>query len=1189
MSETNGNSGPGPIPVRTDKAFLDRFKEFGLTSFAVDHRTSVVVLLVIIAVLGMYSYATTPQESFPEIEIPMVVVNTMYPGVAPADMESLVTRPLEEDLSTISDIRNLTSTSVEGYSSVLIEFESSVNLDEALASVREKVDLAKPELPTEAEEPTIVEFNFSEVPVLQVNLAGDYGLVRLKEIGEQIQDRLEQLPEVLRVDLRGGLEREVAVDVDLAKLKYYNVAISDVIEAIANENVNIPGGSIDVGQTKYLVRVDGEFDDPALIGDVVVTTVEGRAVYVRDFATVDFGFADRSSYARLDQSPVVTLDVIKRSGQNIIETTAKVREVVAGMEADFPPSTRIEFTSDMSEDIAMMVSSLENNIVSGLILIVGVLLFFLGLSNSIFVAVSIPASMFLSFIIIKASGMTMNMIVLFSLILALGMLVDNAIVVVENIYRYMEQGWDRTWAAKKATAEVALPVIGSTATTLAAFTPMVFWPGMVGEFMSILPVTLIITLTSSLVVALTIIPTLCAMFMKLDNEPRKALSPAARWTMIGGVAFVLLLTLTRNPLTAVLFVATGAGCWGLWKAVLANLSHRFQFEWEPRIVQRYERVIRWALDHRRTVVGGAFAGLVVSFALFVVFSAGIEFFPESIPPKQVFVDVELPVGTRVEETDAIVQRIEQELLAVPGKPDWRSSVAMVGSGGSGGASDMMGAGGPGGPEAGRVAITFVSYQNREFDAFETLAWMQQRIGSDVAGATVTAEKLADGPPTGLPVTIEITGEDPVRLKQLSDRVLEILRDASVYPKLVALESDLNSARPELSVHVDREKAALYDLSTADVGRAIRGAIQGIEAAKYRTGEDEYDVIVRLAAEYREELENLRELTVMAEGTQIPLSSVATWEVGEGYGSIRRKDQQRMATITSDVASGMNDFAILAEVQQTLAPFVADELPPGYGLNYAGQNQDQAEAQEFLTGAFITALMLIGLILVSQFNSVIKPVIIMTSVVMSTAGVLIGLLAFRMPFVVIMTGIGIISLAGVVVNNAIVLIDYIDTLRERDGMGRREALVKAGVTRFRPVILTALTTALGLVPLAVGLNFDFFGLYRELNPELFWGGDQAAWWGSMCISVIAGILFATFLTLVLVPVMYSIVDDAGAWIRRLYMGDEGPGDRTGGPRDEIPDEELPLWEPGLRPAGRGEPVVIARSPLDAMDGLRPATE
>ncbi len=1167
MSAPGNGVHPGG-PGREDKSFLDRFKEFGPTSFAVDHRTSMMVLLAIITILGLYSYMTTPKESFPEIEVPMIAISTIYPGVSPGDMESLVTRPLEDKLNTISDLKTLTSTSIEGYSNIIAEFETSIDLEAALQKVREKVDLARPDLPDEAEDPMIMEFNFSEVPIMQVNLSGEYGLVRLKEIAEDLQDELETLPNVLRVDVRGGLEREVHVDVDLRKLKYYNLGLGDVIAAIADENVNIPGGAIDVGSSKYLVRVDGEFKDPALLKDVVVKTEGGRPIYVRDVANVDFGFAERESFARLDGTDVVTLDVIKRSGRNIIETSKEVRQVIDGMQAQFPPSTVVKITSDMSEDIDMMVSSLENNIVSGLILIVGILLFFLGLSNSLFVAVSIPASMFLSFIIMKLMGMTMNMVVLFSLILALGMLVDNAIVIVENIYRYLEEGWDRTWAAKKATGEVAIPVIASTATTLAAFAPLLFWPGMVGKFMANLPKTLIVTLTSSLFVAIVIVPVLCAMYMKLEDEPRRPLTPAARWTLVGGAAAVLLGFAAANVLTAVLLAATAVGLWALYRYVLASAARRFQFQIEPTVVAGYERLVRWALNHRFVVVASSVVGLFGTVALYAVFNNGMEYFPEDIPPKQVFVKVALPVGTRAEATDKVVKRVEEELKHVPGNEDWKSVVAVTGSGGSGGAAAMAGQGGPGGPQDGQVTVSFVDYQNRTHDAFKTLEWMQEHVGKDLAGADVTVEELQQGPAQGKPVNIEIVGSDPARLKQLSDQALEILREAPVHTKLVGLESDLDAARPELSVHVDREKAALYGLSTAQVGRAIRGAIQGITAAKYRTGNDEYDIVVRLAPEYRGELDRLGDLTVMHEGTQIPLSSVASWTVGEGYGSIRRKDQTRMATISSDVVSGFNSNAVLGEVQQTLRRFAADDLPPGYTINYTGQQEDQQEAQRFLGGAFFTALMLIAFILISQFNSVVKPIIILSSVIMSTGGVLAGLVVFHMPFVMIMTGVGIISLAGIVVNNAIVLIDYIDILRERDGMSRREALVQAGKTRFRPVILTATTTALGLVPLAMGLNFDFFGLYRALKPELFWGGEQAAWWGPMAIAVIVGILLATFLTLVLVPVLYSLVDDATDFFRRHYVASEEeapvdappPPEAEGRGRGEEPGRRRPEREP-----------------------------
>ncbi|MEJ2541635.1 MAG: efflux RND transporter permease subunit [Gemmatimonadota bacterium] len=1155
-----------------DPDFLSRFKEFGPTSFAVDHSTSVLVLLFIVTVMGVFSYVTTPKESFPEIEVPFVVVNTLYPGVSPADVESLITRPLEDELSTIADLKELTSSSVDGFSTINAEFETTVRMEDALASVREKVDLARPDLPSDAEDPQVLEFSFTDVPIMQVNLSGEYGLVRLKEIGEELQDRLEQIPEVLRVDLRGGLEREVKVDVDLPRLQFYGLALSDVTDAIARENVNIPGGSIDVGRSKYLVRVDGEFQDPSLIEDLIITIKNGRPVYVRDVASVDFGFAERESFARLESTDVVTLDILKRSGRNIIATSDQVKEVVAGMQPLLPPSTVVKITSDQSKDIRMMVSSLENNIVSGLLLIVGVLLFFLGLTNSVFVGISIPASMLLSFIVLRLLGTTMNMVVLFSLILALGMLVDNAIVVVENIYRYMEEGWDRKWAAKKATGEVAMPVIAATLTTLAAFAPLLFWPGTTGEFMSYLPTTLIVTLTSSLFVALVIIPSLCGLYMRLEDEPRRGLRPAARWALAAAGVLLLAFVARANLLSALLLALTGLLGWALFHFVLRHAARGFQERWVPVMVTLYERQLRWALDHRAVILGASALVFVVTLPLFATFNHGIEFFPEDIPPKDVFVDVETPVGTRAAVTDAVLRQVEDELRDAPGREDWASVVAVAGGGSGGsGAASAVGQGGPSGPDRGRVTVSMVDFQDRQYDTFETLAWLQENVGTQVAGAEVTAEARQEGVSDGAPVNIEIVGEDATVLQELSDHVLMLLRNDPVYTKLVGLESDLDQARPELSVRVDREKAALFDLSTADVGQAIRGAIEGVEAAKYRDGNDEYDIVVRLAPRYRQELDQLSELTIVAEdGAQVPLSSVADWSVGEGLGSIRRKDQTRMATISSDVAAGLNSNAVLGEVRASLAPFVENDLPAGYTVQYTGQQTEQTEAQDFLVAAFLTALFFIGFILVSQFNSVVKPVIILTSVIMSTVGVLLGLLLFRMPFGIIMTGVGIISLAGIVVNNAIVLIDYIDILRDRDGMDRREALVAGGKTRFRPVVLTATTTALGLVPLAVGLNFDFFGLYRSLTPELYWGGEQAAWWGPMAVAVIAGIIFATFLTLVLVPVMYSLVDDISAVFRRTFThAGEDPGEgkeeRKAPPRRPEPSRE-PDPTPEPEPAG-----------------------
>ncbi|TVP60324.1 MAG: efflux RND transporter permease subunit, partial [Gemmatimonadales bacterium] len=1138
---------PPRIP-EDDREFLDRFKEFGPTSFSVGHRVSVVMLFLFVTIAGLFAYNTIPKESSPQIAIPLIAVNTVYPGVSPADMETLVTRVLEDELNRIADVREMTSTSVEGYSSIMVEFTTSTDMDEALQRVREKVDLARPDLPSDAEEPSIVEFDISEIPIMQVNLAGEYGLVRLKELGEQLQDRFEQLPSVLRVDLRGGLEREVKVDVDLNRLKFYGLAISDVVDAIRNENVNIPGGSIEVGSINYLVRVDGEFVDPSIIEELVVSTVGGRAIYIRDVADVEFGFAERTSFARLNGTPVVTLDVVKRAGENIIDAAEDVKAIIAEMEASFPPSTQVSITSDQSRDIYQMVSSLENNIISGLLLILAVLLFFLGVRTAAFVAIAIPTSMLLSFVVLSALGITMNMVVLFSLILALGMLVDNAIVIVENIYRFVEEGWSPGMASVKATGEVAWPVIAATATTLAAFAPLLFWPDVTGEFMKYLPITLIVTLSSSLFVALVIVPTICAIFLRPDDRKPPPMTTTARWT-IGGLVLVLFMGVALvNVLTATLVVVTVVVLYLLHRFVLDRMARAFQSRGLPAILRRYEASLRYALRVRWLVMSGCAVLLVGTFALFIPLNHGVEFFPENVPPSQLFVDLEAPVGTRASVVDALSRRIEAEVSEITGFDDVESVVTTVGGGGG----NMM-MGGSSAENEARITLAMFEYQDRRQDSFETLGNLQRSVGANLAGAEVRVDAPEMGPPGGPPVNIEISGEDPGTLKALADEVLAIIRDAPVSNRLVGLESDMDDARSELSVTVDRERASLYGLSTAEVGNAVRGAIQGVDAAKFRTGNDEFDIVVRLAERYRDELSALEQLVVVAEGgAQVPLLSVARWEVQDGLGSIRRKDMDRMATVSSEVRAGFNSNAVLAEVQEALADFQANSLPVGYQMRYTGQLEDQGDAQDFLSVAFMIALMLMAFILISQFNSVVKPIIILTSVIMSTVGVLLGLLVFQMPFVIIMTGVGIISLAGIVVNNAIVLIDYIDILRERDGMDRREALVQGGITRFRPVVLTAITTALGLIPLAIGLNFNFFGLYASLAPELYWGGEQAAWWSPMAIAVIVGIIFATFLTLIVVPVMYSLVDDMSAWFQRHFRTDALVAE---GPRVE----EAPTWE------------------------------
>jgi multidrug efflux pump subunit AcrB len=1133
-----------------------KFKEFGLTSYSIDHPTSVVVMAFFLTVVGIGSYLSIPKESSPEIVVPNIIVNTVYVGVAPGDMETLVTRPLEEELNTIADVKTISSTSIEGYSSINVEFEAGVDMNEALQRVREKVDIAKPELPPAAEEPGIFEINFSEFPIMQVNVAGPHSLERLRQVAEDLQDHLEQIPSVLEVQLAGGLEREVQVDVDLAKLKYYGLAFQDVTDAIASENVTIPGGSIEVGDVKYLVRVPGEFATTAPIADIVVTAKNGRAIYVRDLASVDFGYKERDSYARLDGQPVVSLAIKKRAGENIIETADAVRRVVAEAEPTFPPGTVVKMTSDQSQDIREMVGSLENNIISGLVLVVAVLLFWLGARTAWFVGLAIPTSMFISFAILKASGITMNMVVLFSLILALGMLVDNAIVVVENTYRFRERGFDRVSAAKYATAEVAWPIIGSTATTLAAFLPMVFWPGIVGEFMSFLPITLIVTLSSSLFVALVIVPVACALLLDPENVARAPMTPAMRKLLMGGTGLAFLVMLAIHWFAALLLALTAGLLYAFHHFVGVRSAQWVMNRAIPAVIDQYERILRWSLDHRSRIVGGAAAAFVGVILLFGFLNAGIEFFPEDIPPATVYVQVEAPLGTRVEQTDAIVRRVEAELRDLPGGEDVESVVATTGS--------MVTAnftGQSSGTHLASVAVNFVDYKFQKDDVFKTIERMRQTVGRNIAGADISVEMQNNGPPTGRPVTIEISGKDPEVLRQLGDSLVHRLENSALFAKLDGLESDMAAGRPELVIDVDREKAALYGLNTRMVGGTVRSAINGTEASKFRDGADEYDITVRLAKAYREDLSSLADLTVVDDGKQIPLSSIASWYVGKGFGDVKRKDLDRVVTVSSDVRTASNANAVLAEVQQELADLPA-ALPAGYQMSYAGQQQEQQESQSFLTGAFFIALMLIGFILVAQFDSVTRPIVIMTSVIMSTVGVLIGLMVFRMPFGIIMTGIGVISLAGVVVNNAIVLLDYTDTLRTRDGLSLREAVIVAGRTRFRPVWLTAITTVLGLVPLAIGFNFDFVGLYTRLAPDIYMGGEQAAWWGPMAIAVIAGLTFATFLTLVLVPVLYTWIAELEVAVRERLM--------PGAPSRSASDPAMPPRRPE-RPASEPMPA------------------
>ncbi|MFQ5865228.1 MAG: efflux RND transporter permease subunit [bacterium] len=1017
-----------------------------LIDFSLKHKPSIFVLVSIFVIMGLIAYSTLPRESAPSITIPIILVSTPYFGVAPGDIETLVTQPIEKKINEITDVKEIRSTSSEGISTIEVEFNPDINIDEALQKVRDKVDLAKSEIPEDAEEPIINEINFSEFPIMLVNISGNYDLVKLKEIGEDFEDKFETIQGVLDVTISGGLEREVKVNVDLEKLKHYNIAFNDVIETIQDENKTIPGGSIEVGNLKYLVRIPGEFDRVDIIPDLVINADHESPVYIKDIADVEYGYKEQTSLAREGGRNCISLSVKKRSGANLIQIADEIKNIIEQEKTKLPYGTVITLTADRSKDIQNMVSDLENNIISGLFLVVAVLFAFLGFRNSLFVAVAIPLSMLISFIIIQALGYTLNMIVLFSLILALGMLVDNAIVLVENIYRHREEGYNAFEAAQKGASEISRAITASTVTTLCAFAPMLFWPGIMGEFMKYLPIALIITLSCSLFVALTINPVLCQVFMKVTKKKSK---------------------------------------------------ERFL----PKILKYYEKVLRFALTRRAITLSASFITLILIFVLYGFFGKGVEFFPD-VEPSQILIEVTAPTGTKLQESDRIVREIEKKMPNF--EQDISSYVANVGTAGGG-----FGFGGGGGtPHKSWVTIEFVDRRDRHQSSETTMHQIRHQV-EHVPGARIEVQKPNMGPPTGPPINVEISGDD---FEILGDLAAKIRREIRNIPGLVDLKDDFDQGRPELRVRIDRRKAAIHGLNTSKIASTIRTAIYGTEASEYRVAEDEYDITVRLKEQARNRLDVLQNITIFEEGTQIPLISLATFEVQGGFTSIKRKDLKRVVTVSGNVEGRLaND--VLKDVQAKIADV---QFPAGYSVEYTGENEEQEESKAFLTRAFMTAIFLIFLVLVYEFNSASLPFVIMVSVVLSLIGVLVGLMVTRMPFGILMTGIGVISLAGVVVNNAIVLIDYIQQLRQR-GMEKLQAIILGGKTRLRPVILTAITTILGLIPLTTGLSFDFGNFRFDI------GGESSQWWGPMGVAVIFGLAIATFLTLVVVPVVYYILD------------------------------------------------------------------
>jgi multidrug efflux pump len=1068
---------------------------------AVKKRISVMVLAVIIVIAGVFSYVSLPRENSPDITIPHVFVQTNYRGVSSEDIETGITIKIEKKLKGLDRVKNIQSVSSEGMSQIDVEFIPGTDIDLVLPKVKDKVDEAKPDLPSDLEdEPSVYEVNFSELPIVTFSLYGTCGPRCLKKIADDLKDDIEAIPGVLEAEVTGGREREIRVEVDADKLAYYHIPITNLQQTVSSENQNTSGGAITLGDGRYQLRVPGEFETPEQILTLVVATHQGRPVYLKDVAHVTDGLKDEASRARLDGIDAVSIAVKKRVGENIIHIADQVDALIERSQPTWPEGTQITKLMDQAKEIRLMVADLENNIITGLILVVVVLLFALGLRNALLVSLAIPFSMLLSFTVLQVMGITLNMIVLFSLTLALGMLVDNAIVIVENVYRYMEQGVPRLQAAMRAAGEVAWPVIGSTMTTLAAFFPLIFWTGLMGEFMKYLPITLVVTLSSSLFVALVINPALCAVFMKVKasragdtqseagtGRPEEEEKPVA----------------IRGP-----------------------------------ILRTYAAILRGALNHKLTVLGISFAVLVLLFQIWylgVGIEKPIEFFP-AIDPKSVFVNIDPPEGADLAYVDNIARQVE---MAVSGR--WEADgpppalsdyarayipsphekadgenfeaptdlnniehiYAKVVQGGSGFSFDSN--------LPNHIGIQFLDFEDRKTPTTRDIETIRHRV-RHIAGAQVTVAQQEEGPPTGAPINIEISGGDFARLGALAEQVRAVIEKM---PHVEDVRDDFVGGLPSVRVRIDRQKTALYNMTTSQIGSALKTAYNGLDVSTFYDGDEDYDIVVTLAEADRHVTDVLHKLMIPTPGgTMVPLTTLATIDYSGSLGDIVRINHDRVVTVKADV-----DEAKLpaAQARTRAEALLADfPLPAGYQIKFTGENEFQQESEDFLAKAFVVAVLLIFLILVTLFNSISQPLIILTSVALSLGGAFVGLFVLRSPFGIIMSGLGVFSLAGVVVNNAIVLIDYTNKLRER-GMALVEAVVAAGATRLRPVLLTAITTILGLLPMVTGVSYDFHKL------AISWASFSTLWWRSMAIVVIFGLLVATLLTLVVVPTLYALVE------------------------------------------------------------------
>jgi multidrug efflux pump len=1110
---------------------IQKFKEFKPTSWAIDNKTSMYVLAVILAIFGFINYSTIPKEQIPEIKLTYVMVTTLYPGTSPSDIENFVTRPLEKNMKSIEDVKVITSNSVQDFSSILVEFNTGMDISEAKQRVKDAVDKTKKDLPSDLPaDPSVMELDFSEFPIMNINLSGEYSLDNLKTIADKMADRIEEVPEITRVDILGALDREIQVDVDMYKMQAAKVTFRDIQNAIQYENMTISGGSIDMSGMSRSVRVVGEFADVDVIRNISLISSSGAVVKLSDISDIKDSHKKAESFSRLAGKNVVTLNVIKKSGTNLINAADQIKVITDDMKAnDLPKDLNITVSGDQSYYTRTVLKELNNTIIIGFLLVTLVLMFFMGLTNAIFVGFSVPLSMALAYIIIPGFDFTLNMLVMFSFIFALGIVVDDAIVVIENTHRiFTKTGMDIKNSAKAAAGEVFVPILSGTLTTLAPFFPLAFWPGVVGKFMYYIPVTLIITLFASLIVAYAFNPVFAVTFMKPDEE--EGVERDRKSVLKTGLIIFLISVLFYVPGFMGSNFFKGLGTLGVFIA-LSYIGHnlfmwkvllRFQRNVIPRMLSAYERILRWALKGRRPVrlLWELIALFVISIVIFVASKPNLLFFPDS-DPASIFVSIKMPVGTEVRVTDSVTRMVEEKVFKILGdnNPIVESVIANVAKN----ASSEMFSSGAVTSNLGRITVNFVEFAKRHRE--KTTPYMDKIRNEvkDIPGAEITVDKENMGPPVGKPINIEVSSENLAELILTTENLKHFI-DSMQVGGIEELKSDFELFKPELIVVIDRERANREGITTAQIGSELRTAITGLEVSKFREEEEQFPIQLRYNEYLRENIDRLMNLKItfmdMATGRlkSIPLSSVASLQYQNTYGGINRKDLKRVITLSSNLLSGYNSNQVNADLRSVMPKF---KKPAGTEISLTGEQADQAENMVFLSKAMLVALFMVMFILITQFNSLSKPIIIVSEVIFSIIGVLLGFTIFNMDFSVIMTGMGLVALAGIVVRNGILLVEFTDKLKA-EGMRTREAIIQAGKIRITPIVLTASATILGLIPLSIGFNINFSTLLTDLNPQIHVGGDTKAFFGPLAWTIIFGLSFATVLTLVFIPVMYSIL-------------------------------------------------------------------